>query len=54
MAEKRPEGPIQWSQAPAQGAHEDDDYGTDVEEEAETHNDTPVVVPGHGQGGAGH
>ena len=53
MAEKRPEGPIGWSQTPAQGAHEDDDYGLDVDEETEKHGDTPVMVsgPNGNQGG---
>jgi len=53
MAEKKPEGPIEKTQSPAQGAHKDDDYGLDVEEEVETHGDHPRVG-GHGQGGAGH
>jgi hypothetical protein len=54
MADKKPEGPIGWTQTPAQGAHEDDDYGLNVEEEAAKHGDTPTKVGGHGQGGAGH
>ena len=53
MADMKPQGPIEHTQSPAQGAHEEDDYGLDVEEEAETHGDHPQVG-GHGQGGAGH
>ena len=53
MAEMKPETEVKFTQNPAQGAHTDDDYGLDVEEEAETHGDHPQVG-GHGQGGAGH
>ena len=51
---KKPETEPKFSQGPAQGGHENEDHATDVEKEAAAHGDTPSVVPGHGQGGAGH
>jgi len=53
MTQKKPEGPIGWTQSPAQGGHEDETHATDVEAEAAAHGDTPVHVsgPNDNQGG---
>ena len=55
MAERKPEGPIEFTQKPAQGDHGDQDvHALDVEREAAEHDGWPRMVGGHGQGGAGH
>ena len=50
---KKVEGPIGWSQTPAQGDHENDEHALDVEAEAAAHGDTPVPTsgPNDNQGG---
>jgi len=50
MSDKKTE----FGQYLAQGDHDPSDHAKNVEEEAKAHGDTPVMVPGHGQGGTGH
>ena len=50
---KKPEGPVAYTQSPAQGDHEQDDHATNTDTETAAHGDTPVVYsgPNDNQGG---
>ena len=50
----KPEGPIEKTQKPATGEHDDGGHALHVEEEAVAHGIDLTPIGGHGQGGDGH
>lgn len=50
---KKAEGPIVFTQSPAQGDQEDDDHASNVDREQAAHGQTPTIVsgPNDNQGG---